>query len=170
MDKYIYFATELPMLSFGMEKYPAIEFFMEEAEKWMNESDLAVIKTVRLDDYDRRSAKGMYKDYLDFEYALRYELAEFRKAAKNGYEYKSNLLSPSVLKGENPLDKETDILKLHWDWLEEKEFSHYSDLDFICIYYLKLQILERLATFDKDKGAEVFSSVVEKSIEQDDVA
>lgn len=170
MDKYIYFATEMPLLSFGSETYPSIEFFMQEAEKWVSSQDLAVLKTVKLDDYDRRSAKGMYKSYLDFEYTLRHELAAFRKAAKNGYEYKSNLIPPTVMKNSNPLESEEEILRLHWDWLNEKEFSHYSDLDFICIYYLKLQILTRLASFNKEKGADVFSAVVEKSIEQDDVA
>jgi len=166
MDKYIYFATEMPLLKFGSEKFPSKDDFLAEAEKWMSPKDLSALVEVDLNDYSIRDAKGIYAGFLEFEYAIRRELAAARKAAKEGHEYKSSLLPASFLKEGTPLEREKKILSMHWDWLEDAEFGHYSDWDFFCIYFLKLQILERLSVFDQKEGHKAFETAVEKSIEQ----
>ncbi len=45
--------------------------------------------------------------------------------------------SPSILEGERLLDRE------RWNFLNELEFGHYFDIDFLAIYARKLKILER---------------------------
>jgi hypothetical protein len=43
--------------------------------------------------------------------------------------------------------------------LDELESGHYFDIDKILVYALRLQILERKALFDEQKGREMFDKV-----------
>ena len=52
-------------------------------------------------------------------------------------------------------DKEVDI------FLEEKEFGYHFDMNTLMLYCLKLQILERLAAFEKEKGKTRFERLAE---------
>jgi len=57
-----------------------------------------------------------------------------------------------IQEGKNPLEIEKRLMRAQWDFLEEQEIGHFFDLDFLIIYYLKLQILERMFSFNKEKG------------------
>ena len=72
-----------------------------------------------------------------------------------------------MLKEGNPLDVEKKLLQLRWHFIDELEFGHYSDVDFFILYYLKLQILQRLWQFDKERGKEKFLTYTEMAYEQD---
>ena len=50
-----------------------------------------------------------------------------------------------------------------WDFLEEKECDYHFDIAALSLYYLRLQMLERLASFDKEKGRETFGGLCEVS-------
>ena len=50
-------------------------------------------------------------------------------------------------------------MRLRWEFIEQEEAGHYFDLDFLILYFLKLQILERLVSFDKKKGQDRFESL-----------
>ena len=165
MDKYIYFAAEMPALKWGSEQFLPKEDFLEEAEKWMSDADYTVLSKTIADDYEVRDPKGIYAQFILFEKELRTELAAYRSALKENYEYKFTHMPAQLVKDGNPLDIELKLLKYRWDWLEEREFGHYSDLDFFLLYYLKLQILHRVATFKRDVGEEVFEELIEHNLE-----
>ena len=63
-----------------------------------------------------------------------------------------------------PLDIERKLLFSRWAWIENKEEGHYFDLDFLLMYFIKLQILERLFTFDAQKGKERFMLLCESAL------
>lgn len=171
MDKYIYFAASMPTLKWGEEQqYMTEKDFLEEAEKLMSETDYQHIKKTLADQYEPREIKGIYSDYLKFENTLRKELAEYRKAVKEGFEYKFSLLPAQLLKDGNPLEIELELIKYRWDWLEEREFSHYSDLDFFVLYYLKLQLLKRVNSFKKEIGEKAFEELIKVNIENTEEA
>lgn len=165
MDKYIYFAAEMPGLQWGSEQFLSEQDFLEEAQKWMNDADYSALTHTLADRYDSPVSKGVYVDYLTFEKDLRTELAAYRKAAKDGYEYKFVHLPAQLVKDGSPLDIELKLMKYRWDWLEEREFGHYSDLDFFLLYYLKLQLLQRVATFKKEVGEEAFEALIKRNLE-----
>jgi uncharacterized protein DUF2764 len=165
MDKYIYFAAEMPSLKWGSEQLISKEDFLEEAEKWMNPADYKSLSGTLASNYEPKEIKGVYNDYLVFENQLRTELAEYRKAAKEGYEYKFVHLPSQLIKDGNPLEIELKLMKYRWDWLEEREFGHYSDLDFFVLYYLKLQLLHRVAMFKAELGEQAFNELVKRNIE-----
>lgn len=170
MDKYVYFAAEMPALKWGAEQFLSEEAFLEEAEKWMSPADYKALGETLADRYDPQDTKSLYGEYLRFEHALRTELAEYRRAAKEGYEHKFMHLPAQLVKDGNPLDIEIKLMKFRWDWLEEQEFGHYSDLDFFILYYLKLQLLQRLATFKQDVGEEAFEALIKLNLENTDEA
>jgi len=170
MDKYIYFAAEMPGLKWGSEQLISEENFLEEAEKWMTPADYASLSETFVNRYETQNKSSMYNDFLLFENEVRTELAEYRRAAKEGYEYKFLHLPMQLIKDGNPLDIELKLMKYRWDWLEEREFGHYSDSDFFVLYYLKLQLLQRVASFKKELGEEAFEKLIKQNLENTDEA
>ncbi|MCK5816459.1 MAG: DUF2764 family protein [Candidatus Marinimicrobia bacterium] len=170
MDKYIYFAAEMPGLKWGSEQLISEENFLEEAEKWMTPADYASLSETFVNRYEAQNKSGLYNDFLLFENEVRTELTEYRRAAKEGYEYKFLHLPMQLIKDGNPLDIELKLMKYRWDWLEEREFGHYSDSDFFVLYYLKLQLLQRVASFKKELGEEVFEKLIKQNLENTDEA
>ena len=51
MDKYYYFVSQLPFLTFGQESYIDRERFLDEARKWLSDKDFSMISNVSLNDF-----------------------------------------------------------------------------------------------------------------------
>ncbi|MCK4448738.1 MAG: DUF2764 family protein [Candidatus Marinimicrobia bacterium] len=162
MDKYYYFVAQLPLLFFDKESFLKIDDFLEEGEKWLSQRDLAILKKVDINDTTICTDDPMVlKDYKKFEKLIRIDLMEWRKAKKINQEYKTISFPVSIIKDGNPLQVEENLMLLRWNFIEEIESDHHFDLDFIVLYYLKLQVLERLKSFDKEKGLEKFKQFTE---------
>jgi len=164
MDKYYYLVSQLPFLIF--DKKPPIdrEQFLSEAEKWLSASEIKILLKADMNDFSHESpGPDIMKEYKDFEKHLRGELAKWRKARKNKSEYKLPVDMAGIDKG-TPLDIERKLLFSRWAWIENKEEGHYFDLDFLLMYFIKLQILERLFTFDVQKGKERFMLLCESAL------
>jgi hypothetical protein len=91
-----------------------------------------------------------------FEYEFRNDLALWRRARAEGEEYKPESFPPTLLRDGNPLEIEKRLLKHRWDFLDHLEQDHHFDFSFLIIYYLKLQILDKLALFDRERGMDRF--------------
>ena len=160
MDKYYYLTSSLPLLKFPEKPYVTVEEFIAEAEKWLIVKDFTILSKIDINNFipDEKDS-SIVRIYKDFEYSTRAELASFRIAKKKNTEYKIRKdLSQIIQQDYNPLEIETRLLQLRWDFLEEQEVSHFFDLHFLIIYYLKLQILKRLFSFDKERGREKFQA------------
>lgn len=166
MDKYIYFAAELPMLKWPEAPPMSLSAFHEEARKWMTKTDYEQLSHALLNRYKDTQSSDILGNYLAFEYQLRTELAAYRSAKRENYEYKFKHIPMSLVKDANPLEAEKNLLKYRWDWLDEQGFGHYSDADFFILYYLKLQILQQLEVFSEESGKEAFRALVEQENEQ----
>lgn len=162
MDKYYYLACQLPFLQFGESINMEKEDFLGEAEKWMDEKDFSLLLEADIDSFSSGETKEKdLNDYRKFEMDLRDELACSRRALREGRDYKlSGVLSKIVNEG-NPLEIEKKLLHYRWKFIEEKEEGHYFDLGFFIAYFLKLQILGRLFTFNKEKGMIAFDKLCE---------
>ncbi|MBU2250847.1 MAG: DUF2764 domain-containing protein, partial [Candidatus Omnitrophica bacterium] len=64
-----------------------------------------------------------------------------------------------VVDNSSPLEAERKLLLLRWNFIQEQESGHHFDLTWLILYFLKLQILERLFSFDKDKGLVLFDQL-----------
>jgi hypothetical protein len=152
--------AQLPALVFDKPSYMTVSLFMEEAGKWMSRRDLKKMTSVELmDPTVSKNHSETIRRVQQFESRLRQELAEWRQAAKNGGEAKPESFPVSVLKEGNPLQVEKKLLHLRWQFIENMEPDHHFDLDFLMLYYLKLQILRKLSEYDKDKGMERFQQI-----------
>jgi len=165
MDKYYYFVAQLPMLFFGRETNMSMDYFLAEAEKWLSAKDFRLLSQVDINDF---SLAGKFPptllNYKRFESSLRDDIFNWRLAKQNNQDYKPVSFPVSVIKEGNPLEIELKLMKLKWDFIDEMEHEHHFDLGFIILYYLKLQILRRLFTFNKEKGLEKFQKLYEVNI------
>ncbi|MBU2265452.1 MAG: DUF2764 domain-containing protein, partial [Candidatus Omnitrophica bacterium] len=93
-----------------------------------------------------------------FELNLRRELTLFRQAKQQGGSYQSSGFN-LVVDNSSPLEAERKLLLLRWNFIQEQESGHHFDLTWLILYFLKLQILERLFSFDKDKGLVLFDQL-----------
>ncbi len=160
MDRYYYLAAALPLLRFTERPSLSKEDFISQAVKWLTPRDFLILSRIDVNNVFRYPEDpSLLVIYKEFEYSLRRELALYRAALRRGQEYKHRGdLREIIQQLDNPLQIERALLLLRWDFLEEQEFGHFFDLDFLIVYYLKLQILQRLFSFDKEKGNQRFES------------
>jgi len=158
MDRYYYLISSLPLLKFAERPSLTKQDFISESEKWLSGQDLGILSKADINNFIKEKGDtSVLRKYKEFEYILREELVFYRTARKKNVEYKIRRDLDQILKEiNNPLEIEKQILLLRWNFLEEEELEHFFDLDFLIIYNLKLQILERLFIFDKKKGKERF--------------
>lgn len=154
MDKYYYLISQLPFLNFETEPAVTRRYFIDEAKKWLSEDDFSSLEQIDISQYEviTDTKSEILKNYSLFEFELRAELKEWRKAKKEGHEHKPYFFSSALLKDDDPLQVETKLLQLRWDYVSIHEPGHNFDLDAVIAYYIKLQILERLNTFNKEEG------------------
>ena len=167
MDKYYFLISELPYLIFGEEPAVTRRYFLEEARKWLYNDDFQSLIQANINEFsiDEKIIPQVLYEYRFFENKLRSELVLWREARQQGNEYKSILFPQSLVKEGNPLQIERNFLFFRWKFIEELEIGHCFDVEAVILYYLKLQILERLFSFNKEKGSERFKQLIESSFE-----
>ncbi|MBN2102714.1 DUF2764 family protein [bacterium] len=160
MDKYVYLIAQLPALKFDRPSYMNIPMFMEEAGKWMNRLDLKKLQSVVLmDPVIKKKDPPVVQRIQKYERQMRQDIAQWRQAGKKGIEVKPENFPVSVLKEGDPLEIEKKLLHLRWQFIETIEPEHHFNLNILILYYLKLQILQKLSEYDKDKGMERFQQI-----------
>ena len=160
MDKYYYVVAQLPLLFYDKEPTITSDDFLKEAEKWLSSRDYATLSQARYDSTDTGIARPkLLKEYIAQEFRFRTELAAWRRAQKEGVDYKPETFSVSLIKEGNPLEVEKALLKRRWDMISQVEPDHHFDLEFLILYFFKLQILEKLSLYNKEKGLEIFQKI-----------
>jgi len=165
MDKYYYLIAQLPVLYFERQPALTIEQFLNEAGKWLSPEDLMQLQEVELAATEiQKNDPAIMKQVKDFELSLRRELVAWRTAQKKNQDYKITAFPANLVREGDPLTVEKNLLLWRWQYLETLEFGHYFDLDFLFLYYLRLQILQRLFTFDKKLGREKYQQYLEMEL------
>jgi len=159
MDKYYYLISQLPFLKFNEKTYLDSKIFLSQAAKWLNDKEISCLKKVNICDFRvDKEEPLLIQEYKKFEQALRKDLVVFRRKKEAGSKLK--VLKTHTLEG-NPFEIEKKLLRARWDYIEESEKSHFFDLEALILYFLKIQILEKLAIFNKEKGTRKFDSLCE---------
>jgi hypothetical protein len=165
MDKYYYLVSLLPTLYFDKEPEISADYFMQELEKWTSKRDFNLLSSLDIKNVScERSDPSVLQQYKRRESAIRNDLVTWRREKRAGREHKPGSFASSLLKEGNPLVVEKNLLRLRWDFLSERDLDHHFDLETLVIYHLKLQILQRLAQFDKEKGLENYRTMYKVSI------
>lgn len=162
MNKYYYLIASLSYLTFGNESPIAIDHFMSECKRWVSKSDFKIFEHLDI------NARHMHDDdpdivkkWKEFTNGLKEELADIREIKKTHPEEKLHSLLNAIFEEANPLLMEKRYEKIRWDWLERQEFYYFFDINWLIIYLFKLNIIERLTAFNKEKGAQVFDQLCE---------
>ena len=159
---YPYLLAQLPSLRFKNTDFPAYRSFVEQAEKWLPEADLEILKSADLNDYFATDhSLEILKEWSEYEHKIRQDVSNYRESHRLGHDHKTHMFPTAFVKDENPLQAELKMLQLRWNFLVEKGHIHYDDLHALVIYSLQLQILERKASFDKDLGQQKFEHLTD---------
>jgi len=170
-NKYYYLVSSLPYLRFKGEPPITRSDFLDECNKWLSPEDMRTLLSVDLsaDLSSHEESSGdteLLKEWENFDLRLKEELARFRAARRKGEDYKVAEWLKSVVDQETPLLMEETLEKFRWNFIEDKSAEYFFDINWLVLYFLHLQILERLDVFDKDKGREYFHKLCEVKYEQ----
>lgn len=164
-DKYVYLIASLEHLAFDKPTHVTEEGFLSECAKWLDQPDLEVIFKTSLN--ETNSSEGDYslvKAYKDFNNYLLGEISVVREDRKKGIYEKYPTFVRDIFEESNPFLMETKIEEKRWLFLEEKGVDHHFDIEALIIYFLKLKILKRLASFQKEKGKNRFEQLCEVNV------
>ena len=160
MSQYFYLVAQLPFLKFSDKPLIDSGEFLLQAAKWLSDSDFKSLAKIKINDFlSDDSDCPLIRKYKAFEKELRAGIANLRQA---GASSKEQVVSEEVKKAvgaANPLEVEKQIFYLRWSFIEGLGDNNFFNLDHLKVYFLKLQILETLAEFDKDKGMAVFDAL-----------
>lgn len=173
MGYYYFIISSLPHLSYGMSDFPSLEDFLGICRENIAKKDFEVLVSANIfkieyDDFSNEVLKKWYSWESNFRNQLAFLRAVKKQEDPGTYihisldELEVGIISNEAFKEESPLIAEDIINRARWSFLEDMEFSHYFDFEKLIIYYLKLQVLSRIKTFDKDKGTEKLSRMIKK--------
>ncbi|MEA3489600.1 MAG: DUF2764 family protein [Candidatus Omnitrophota bacterium] len=167
MAEYYYLVASLSYLKFGGKPPIGRNEFIEQCRKWLRPADMGSLLSAEAG-YQEISPGDIQimKEWKSFNIGIRKELAEVRKAKKRSEAYKMPENLKRALEQETPLLMERELERIRWGFLEDKSAGQHFDINALILYYLKLQIQERLAGFDKDKGEKFFYEFCEVNYEQ----
>ena len=57
-------------------------------------------------------------------------------------------------------ERKIDLMK--WNWLEEKGFFHYFDIEHVFVYLIRLQMLARWVRLEKETGLKIFREMIDQ--------
>jgi hypothetical protein len=165
-NKYYYLVASLPYLKFGGEPPMSSEEFIAECGKWLIDKDMKTVLAATRSAEQGAEEGSVLAEWQRFDREVRHELALIRAARRKGEEHRGTDLTKSVLEQENPLLMEKELERIRWSFLEEKSRTYFFDINRLVLYFVQLQILERMAAFDKDKGESYFYKLCEVDYEE----
>jgi hypothetical protein len=146
----------------------SLDEFMQDARYQLSESDFDQLEALDIQRLNYAGGMGNLKSAIDLFEDLETDKQEIRLAKKQSR--KPNVLTlPQRADEKNPLELEKLFMKSLWDGLDSIEVMEHFTLTEVFTYKLKLQILERLNSFDTDKGLEILERVVHPSTENMEV-
>jgi len=167
--EYYYFVSSLPMLSFEDEKIPIKrEDFLSDCRRLLSTKDYTLMeKFFGQIDPLIKAGNDVLDKWLEFEHNLKNEMVFYRcqRLKKDFLSYVRGSRSADpylvdaiqgALKSSNLFSFEKMMDFVRWEFLEELSLQHYFDFEYLLIYSIKLQILERQAEFNSPRGKDIF--------------
>jgi len=185
MSSYYYFVATLPSLQSTAVAPPFSHAdFMERASHFLSEKDAALLGVARLfvpgdgAPPPASAPSDFLSRYFRWESALRNELARLRagrmqKSAEKflrqaAPEGDAQRTAQAAFQAGDPLQGELAIEHDRWSYIELLASNHYFDIEFLMAYSLLLQVLERKARFNAEKGQEGYRTVYRSVLETAD--
>jgi hypothetical protein len=166
--EYYYFAASLPMLMPDDIQGMRADTYLSACEVQLSGKDFDGLNAATLGT-EELSWHSTTRAWQQHDCEVRNHLAVLR-AGKLGVDAAPNIRPDagassvgesirSLFENDSPLNAEEALFDLHWRFLDQLVSGHLFDLDFLIVYYLKVQLLERQQGFDYEKGREVLDTV-----------
>ncbi len=162
MAQYYYTVSSLPMLDYDDPGDLKYEDYLDECRKWLKPGEAAVLEASRISPERENTLPGIAEVYRKWEISLRNELVLLRSASMglNPEDFlapsepfpDTAALAASAFKEESPLEAENILNRGRWDFIESLKAGHFFDLEYLVLYSLQLQILERKRCFEEEAG------------------
>jgi hypothetical protein len=177
LSSYYFTVSSLPYLRFEDPPPLSLDAFHTVCVQWLKPTDYRLVSNASLADLsDTHPTCPVLERWREWEISLRDELVKLR-AARLGVDPFRYLVPSSFVIGSaelaqeasgmvNPLEAEGLLNRARWRILEELEVGHYFDVERLVVYSLKLQLLERKALYERERGREKFEGIFEKLKEQ----
>ncbi len=177
MSTYYFTVSSLPYLRYEDPPALSLEDFYALCAPWLNPADYRLVLNASIATLaETHPTCSVLQRWRQWEINLRNELAKIR-AQKLGMDLfrftvtSSFTMGSAELAGEaagmvNPLEAESLLNRARWQFLEELEVAHYFDVERLVVYSLKLQLMERIALQDREKGREQFEDIFGRLKEQ----
>lgn len=160
MSNMVYLMTSLPSLTFGQAPPISIDEFSHDAKNQLSARHYKMVESVNIQKLDTKDTRS--KTIAALINDVQHDISEFRNAKTQKRQPKFNRMPVTVITG-NPLEREKQIMKWQWEELDNIEAGKTFTLTEVMVYKLKLQIVSRLHSFNKTKGAQILESVVNPS-------
>ena len=175
---YIYLLSSLPYLDFEQKPPLSYEDFIRQCAPLIEENARIQLEQARIH-FESVNIESIHnpalRAWLAFENTLRSELVKVREKALNrhaepfvrpegGFHAEPLALLPSALEEASPYRREMNLLQMRWNFLTRLESAYVFNLSALVLYGLKLQLLERRASFEKEKGRQTLQSLLEKNL------
>ena len=162
MASYYYLIASLPELRADGEMPLTYEEFLSLCQGNVSESDYELLKNLTLD-----SKEGpLVSEWANFYGMLTKEL-NYQRSINRGKSYSAAYdkdgiiaqVAASALSAKNPLEAERILLEYEFENLDSLVGLHMFDDHVLFGYAIKLKLLERLTSFEQDKGKAEFQSL-----------
>ncbi len=178
-EQYYYVITSLPYLSLSEELPIRKDGFLANCKVYLKKTDFDILESVSLFDAEKDEVSlDVIRCFFKWETSLRNSLVRLRAESLGLepdefvrgeiFDHSQALLAEEAFNADSPLMAEEILNKARWRYLDELEFEHYFDIERLVIFFIKLQILERISSFDAEEGRERLNAVVSQGVPDTD--
>ncbi|MCU4154733.1 DUF2764 family protein [Carboxylicivirga sp. A043] len=159
MSNLVYLMCSLPSLKFGQVPPISMEEFTADAKSQLSAKHFKKLEPVDIYQATDSEGKVSLKRIAVMLDEMKEDMAELR-AAKAQRRTPGLTRFPVTVVHANPLEREKLIMRWQWEELDSIVAGEAFTLTEIMVYKLRLQILNRLNSFDNERGSQVLASVV----------
>lgn len=169
---YYYILSSLPMLRKDGPPPITSDYFLHSCAEMIPAGTVKQLASLKLLP-EKETAFGRHSSavkWYKWESDLRTKLAKFR-AVSLGREHKGQQANgfsdidrriEEILAVPSPAEREKMLDNLRWRALEDLEFGHNFDFDNLCIYKIKLMLLEKWVGKDSQKGLDNLAAILDR--------
>lgn len=181
MGQFYYTVASLPLLQYEEPVDLKHSDYLEDCRKWLKPAEWDILRSSLINPETEKEFPGIAEQYRRWEISLRNELVVLRSGALgleaddytvSGEHFSDTVaLAAAAFKEESPLAAENALNKGRWEYIESLKVGHFFDLEFLVLFSLQLQILERKRCFNEETGYARYQEIYKNILSGiDDVA
>ncbi len=177
MGQYYFLVASLPYLSKDSNVQLTVSDFQALCREQLTKSDFEIIETCKLNNFNlNETINNTFLKWQLWEINLRNELLKLRSQKKGIQPDKYFASCERIIEVDeiarnafnqiSPLDAENMLDSARWDFLNSMEVGNYFNIDKLILYSLKLQLLGKKASYNKEQGTEEFNKLKLEKLEK----